>query len=263
MNDSIARRDKVDDSRMDYPCSFMVSMSLHLVANVARKVHAITRNPARKPILSAVSAAAMAVIMAGGGSPLAANAADQSASPASAATLVAEVRHSFTIHGQPIPPEIFRDFGDGDLADSGAIWVTIDAAAAIGSNLYFDPIKQNGSYVSQSKPTPNGGYTERTAYSFEGTTQNGLIVLTTSYYGGGSGIFYSLHIVDVTAARGYDIEGKVYQRINLTNVRSVILGDRWEGELKISGNAIKIVTTRNGPADESARPPVTIIAQRP
>jgi hypothetical protein len=234
-------------------------MGHHLVACGARKVQSMLT----RKLISSGLAAALTLIGAGSGAPPAANAADQSASSASAAALVAEVRHSFTIHGQPIPPEIFRDFGDGDLADSGAIWVTIDAAAAIGSNLYFDPIKQDGSYVSQSKPTPNGGYTERTAYSFEGTTQNGLIVLTTSYYGGGSGIFYSLHIVDVTAARGYDIEGKVYQRINLTNVRSVILGDRWEGGLKISGNAIKIVTTRNGPADESARPPVTIIAQRP
>jgi hypothetical protein len=88
-------------------------------------------------------------------------------------------------------------------------------------------------------------------------------VLTTSYYGGGSGIFYSLHIVDVAAARGFDIEGKVYQRINLTNVRTVILGDRWEGNIKIIGNTIKIITTRNGPADDSARAPVTITAERP
>jgi hypothetical protein len=51
--------------------------------------------------------------------------------------------------------------------------------------------------------------------------------------------------------------------LDLTNVRSAILGDRWEGELKIAGNAITIVTTRNGPADDSARPPATIIAQRP
>jgi hypothetical protein len=216
----------------------------------------------RKPI-SLGLAAAFTAILAGSGAPLAVNAADRIVSPVATDALVAEVRHSFTIHGQPIPPEIFRDFGDGDLADSGAIWVTIDAAAAIGSNLYFDPIKQDGAYVSQSKPTPNGGYTERTAYNFYGTTRNGLTVVIAGYSGGGSGIFYTLHIVDVAAARGYDIEGKVYQRINLTNVRSVILGDRWEGGLKISGNAIKIVTTRNGPADDSARAPVTITAERP
>jgi hypothetical protein len=218
---------------------------------------------AGKPLLPALCATAMAVITAASGAPLAAKAADQGLSPASAAALVAEVRHGFTIHGQPIPPEIFRDFGDGDLADSGAIWVTIDAAAAIGSNLYFDPIKQDGAHISQSKPSADGGYTEQTAYTFYGTTRNGLAVIIASYSGGGSGVFYTLHVVDIAAASGYDIEGKVYQRINLTNVRSVILGDRWEGDLKISGNAITIVTTRNGPTDDSARPPVTIIAQRP
>lgn len=231
-------------------------MGHHLVASRARKVQSMLT---RKLISSGFAAA----LMAGSGAPPAANAADQNTSTTPVTALVAEVRRSFTIHGQPIPPEIFRDFGDGDLADSGAIWVTIDAAAAIGSNLYYDPIKQDGTYVSQSKPTADGGYTERTAYSFYGTTRNGLILVIASYSGGGSGIFYTLHIVDVAAARGYDLEGKVYPRINLTNVRSVILGDRWEGALKVSGNAIKIITTKNGPADDSARAPETIKAERP
>src|SRR6202142_3033412 len=69
----------------------------------------------------------------------------------STASLVAEVRPPFTIDGKPIPPEIFRDFGDGDLADSGPIWVTVDIKAATGSNLYFDDVKQDGRWVSQKK----------------------------------------------------------------------------------------------------------------
>jgi hypothetical protein len=62
----------------------------------------------------------------------------------STASLIAEVRRAFTINGKPIPPKIFRDFGDGNLADSGPIWVTVDIKAATGSNLYFDDVKQNG-----------------------------------------------------------------------------------------------------------------------
>jgi len=69
----------------------------------------------------------------------------------SASALVVEVRRSFTIRGKTIPPEIFRDFGDGDLADSGVIWVTVDAAAAISSNLYFDPIREEGQWRIQRK----------------------------------------------------------------------------------------------------------------
>jgi hypothetical protein len=62
----------------------------------------------------------------------------------SAAAQVSEVRGSFTLNGQTIPPGIFRDFGDGNLADSGSIWVTVDLAAAVGSNLYDDPIREHG-----------------------------------------------------------------------------------------------------------------------
>jgi ribosomal protein L28 len=85
---------------------------------------------------------------------------------------------------------------------------------------------------------------EETACEFYGATANGLLVVLASYNGGGSGTFYSLHIVDVAAAAGIDIEGKRYQRINLTNIRTVILGDRWQGELKISGSAVRVITTR-------------------
>ena len=214
------------------------------------------------PVLFALLLAALCVLASNGALPIA-KAVAQDASQASAAALVAEVRRSFTIDGKPIPPEIFRDFGDGDMADSGAIWVTIDAAAAIGSNLYYDEIKQDGSTVSQTKRGPNNIYLEKTDYSFCGTTDNGLIVILASYNGGGSGIFETLHIVDVAAARSIDINGEVYQRINLTNVRSVILGDRWDGDIKINKNDIAIITTKTGPADDKGRPPVTITATRP
>jgi hypothetical protein len=176
------------------------------------------------------------------------------------ASLVAEVRHAFTMEGKPIPPEIFRDFGDGDMADSGPIWVTIDVKAATGSNLYFDDIKQDGRWFSQKKT----GAAEETGYSYYGATANGLLVVVASYSGGGSGNFITLHILDIAAARALDSDGKVYERVNLTNVRSVPLGDRWNGEIRIEKNTIHVVTTRKGPADDSGkRETVTIEAKRP
>jgi hypothetical protein len=178
----------------------------------------------------------------------------------STASLVAEVRRAFTIEGKPIPPEIFRDFGDGDMADSGPIWVTIDVKAAAGSNLYFDDIKQDGRWFSQKK----AGAADETGYSYHGATANGLLVVVASYSGGGSGNFITLHILDIAAARAFDSDGKTYQRVNLTNIRSVPLGDRWNGEIKIEKNAIRVVTTRKGPADNSGkRETVTIEAKRP
>ncbi|HUI34054.1 MAG TPA: hypothetical protein VLX67_00865, partial [Stellaceae bacterium] len=86
--------------------------------------------------------------------------------PASAA-LIAELRRSFTVDGKPVPPEIFRDFGDGDLADSGAIWVTVDVRAAIGSNLYFDAISRNGDWVVQRKVQTDHAFgDELTGYEY-------------------------------------------------------------------------------------------------
>ncbi len=86
-------------------------------------------------------------------------------------TLLDEVRKTFTVGGKRIPPEIFRDFGDGDLADSGSIWVTVDVHAAVGSNLYADPIKDDGRWVTQTKlaeKTINGQ--EQMSYQLIGAT---------------------------------------------------------------------------------------------
>jgi hypothetical protein len=47
-------------------------------------------------------------------------------------------------------------------------------------------------------------------------------------------------------------------------LRRVALGDRWDGEISIAKNTIRVVTTRKGPADETgARETMTIVARRP
>jgi hypothetical protein len=177
--------------------------------------------------------------------------------------LVAEVRHSFTLHGKVIPPEIFRDLGDGDMADSTSIWVTVDIEAAIDSNLYADVIKEYQGWHIQTKATQDTNDGDETAYRFIGSTSNGLLVVIASYNGGGTGTFYTLHILDIAAARAFDLDGKLYPRINLTSLRSVVLGDRWDGDVSISKNSIRIVTTRRGPADDGAGTTTTITAERP
>jgi hypothetical protein len=179
---------------------------------------------------------------------------------ASAETPLDELRRALALQGRPVPPEIFRDMGDGDLGDSGPILVTVDVKAAIGSERYGDEIKRNGDWVVQSRPaanTLNGA--EETAYEFKGRTRNGLLVVVATYSGGGSGVFTTLHILDATADRAFDADGKVYQRIDLTVLRSVPLGDRWEGDVTISGDAVRIATT-NTPAESV---PKEIEAWRP
>jgi predicted RNA-binding protein with TRAM domain len=163
------------------------------------------------------------------------------------------MRQHFTLGGKPVPPEIFRDMGDGDMADSQSIRVSVDVKAAIGSNLYYDEVKPDG--VGWLAQRPPGGRTplgiEEYAYRYIGATANGLLVVITATSTGGSGDFFTLHILDLAAAKAFTSDGEVYDRINVTSLREVPLGDRWDGTARIDGNTIIVTTTRSGPADNS------------
>jgi hypothetical protein len=105
---------------------------------------------------------------------------------------------------------------------------------------------------------------EETAYTYIGATDNGLLVVLAAYGGGGSGDFIAPHVLDVVAARTFDLAGQVYERIDLTDLRRVALGDRWDGEVTIAKNTIRVVTTREAPADGTgAREAIPIVARRP
>lgn len=206
-------------------------------------------SPGRRALLASLAA----IALWGAANP-AACAADAKEAPA----LIAEVRKSLTLRGKPVPPEIFRDFGDGNLADSAAIWTSVDLDAAVGSNQYFDPIKQNGAWVTQGRAAAKGNEAEETAYRYIGAAKNGLLIAVAAYTGGGTGVFTTLHVLDLAPTRAFDDEGKTTTRITLTNLRSVALGDRWDGDVTIAGDEIQIAT-RGG----AGRAPKSIQARRP
>ena len=172
--------------------------------------------------------------------------------------LLDEVRHSFTLDGKPIPPEIFRDIGDGNLADSLPIRVTIDVTAAVGSNLYGDEITPAGPGWRAQRPADKASLngTDEYAYHYVGATANGLLVVLASANKGGSCTFVTLHILDLAGAKAFTPEGQVYERINVTALRDISLGDRWYGTARIAGNTIIVTTTRSGPTDDSGKAPV-------
>ena len=145
--------------------------------------------------------------------------------------------------GKPIPSEIFADFGDAMMSDNRPSVVTIDANAAIDSNRYADPIKTNGRWVEQIK-LGSGSFNgpETMSYEFRGATANGMLVFLAAWSGGGSGTFYYLHILDAASNRASDEDGSTYSRLDLTLVRTYVLGDRWQGDVSISGNSVRVVT---------------------
>jgi hypothetical protein len=173
-----------------------------------------------------------------------------------------EVRRSFTIHGKPILPQIFADFGDTMMSDSRPIVVAIDANVAIDSNRYADPIKTKGRWVEQMK-LGSGSFNgpETMSYQFRGATANSMLVFLAAWTGGGSGTFYYLHILDAASNRAFDEHGSTYSRLDLTLVRTYILGDRWEGDVSISGDSVRVVADSSlGGRDVAS---VTIDARKP
>ena len=114
--------------------------------------------------------------------------------------------------------------------------------------------------MTQSRPAAgslNGA--EETGYRYVGATKSGLLVVIATYSGGGSGVFTTLHVLDASLAAGFDGDGKRYGRVDLTVLRSVVLGDRWEGEATIAGDTIRIATAKT--AAEGV--PKSIEAKRP
>jgi hypothetical protein len=166
------------------------------------------------------------------------------AAPARAADRLDEVRRTFSIDGKPIPPRIFADFGDATLSDSRPIVAGIDALAGMDSNRWFGAITKKGAWFEKNTElfdARNVG--ESISYEYIGATRNNLLVVLTAYSGGGSGVFYALNILDAAWASAFDDDGTTYQRLDLKLLRHVALGDRWQGEIKISANSIHVATS--------------------
>ena len=97
-------------------------------------------------------------------------------------------------------------------------------------------------------------------YEYISATRNNLLVVLTAYSGGG-GVFYALDILDAAWASAFDDDGESYQRLDLTMLRHVVLGERWQGEIKISGNSIHVSTTGSLPGQDMK--PKDLEARRP
>jgi hypothetical protein len=180
--------------------------------------------------------------------------------PARAADALDELRATFTVGGKPVPPEVFGDFGDAVMSDNRPVIVAVDALTAIDSNRYADPVKTAGHWVEQTKQIDKAN-SETTAYRYIGATKDGLLVAVAWWSGGGTGVFHTLHVLDAGWTNALDEDGSPYRRLVLTNLRSTVLGDRWDGDVKIRGNTIDIDTTAS--RAERAIGHVTFEARRP
>ena len=166
---------------------------------------------------------------------------------------LAELRRTFTLGGSPIPPFVFRYMGDGNPADTKPIMVSVDAWAAIDSNQYAVAIHKRDGWISQTtEPSGADRQAETETYRYLGATPDGLLVaVTVNFTSGGAYAPATLHVFDAAAAKAFDLEGKGYDRLDLTILANYPLGDRWTGKAALAGDTVTI-TTEGGAAYSKA-----------
>jgi hypothetical protein len=146
-----------------------------------------------------------------------------------------EANTHFTYKAKPIHPGLIEEFNTWLSDDNNPITISVDVVAASDTNEYSDSyveLKPNG-YVFINKE--NGEYFY---YKWLGRLKNGLQVLEVAEGGGGSGEFKSLFFVKFDKGIGITPEGKQYDRLLMTIVRTYTLGDRDSGRISVSPDKV-------------------------
>ncbi len=141
-----------------------------------------------------------------------------------------------------IHPKIVKDLSTW-MSDRGDQVVSINLLDSQDSNRYYGNkhiLETDGEhpFVFTKKGSTSFGY------EYVGTTNSGITILLTSDYGGGSGQFMGLLFLTLSNDQGIscDWEESVIRfdrdRLLITKLGSVWLGDRWSGELRVDGNEL-------------------------
>jgi len=145
----------------------------------------------------------------------------------------------FQYQGDPIHPMLVEEF-EGWLADDGPpVTVTVDVAAAFGTNEYSEPVETNAAGLVQYS-SGAGWY----GYQHVGQMSDGTHVLRTASNGGGSGIFMTLLFVRLEEDEVRDPTGLRHARVLMTVSGRFALGDRDDGTVRVDGDRVVVGASR-------------------
>jgi uncharacterized protein YecT (DUF1311 family) len=161
-----------------------------------------------------------------------------------------------------ISPRIINDLQTW-LSDLGDQIVAINLTESQGSNRYYGDVKTrriaSGTYVYYQTPSSPGD--EEFGYTHIGRTASGVDVLRTRYSGGGHGVFEGLLLVKLERSEtggelrstGPNAETLAFKkpRLLIGKLGYIGLGDRWDGDIKITGDQLAIGKDR-GPLTSEA-----------
>jgi len=153
-----------------------------------------------------------------------------------------EVDTIFTLNGKHIHPKLVEEFQEL-LSDSGCpITTEVDVLEAQGTNKYYEnEVIVDGRRIRYKS--------EENSFSYEwlGRLKNGLHVLRTATWTGGSGVFIDLMFVNFSTNIGLkehlnsDKQIQSYDRIVMKIIMNYGLGDRFSGEIKILSEENKVI----------------------
>lgn len=160
-----------------------------------------------------------------------------------------EVQPSFFFDHQPfVSPKIVQDLSVW-ISDRGDQVVAINLLESQDKNRYFGDIQVGKSRADGKYPFVSVEEKDKKSefgYQYIGTTTDGVIVLFTSDWGGGTGHFENLILLVLEKDKGIDIDWekqvvkKGHERLLIKKLGEIALGDRWRGELSVKGNRVFI-----------------------
>lgn len=145
-----------------------------------------------------------------------------------------EVNKSFTCKGEPIHPGLIREF-EGFISDGKPITLTVDVLAALGTNEYFDKVKEFQSEFI-IRPSEGGYY----SYKHLGTVSDNIHVVRTYENMGGSMTWGSLMFITFDINKGFDYNGKIYDQLRMSVIKYYNITEGTSPLIKINKKSVEI-----------------------
>ncbi len=175
-----------------------------------------------------------------------------------------EAELHFTFRGNPINPLALQQLSPW-LADNlpGAVAVDV-AGTAADTNQYFAEVeKSEKGLISVKKSDEKTGEKSSFTYKYLGRLANGkgAHVVETWYWGGGSGVFTHLLLLNFRLDSEYTDTGASRERLVLTRVGEIHPGDRFDGLITIKPDQI-VIGESNVIGDGNVKKPPRVIPIR-
>jgi hypothetical protein len=159
-----------------------------------------------------------------------------------------------------VHPKIIEDLCTW-VSDEGEQVVAVNLLESMDTNRYFGDVKISGkdkpfifyenTEECEKDPCPFGA--PSFGYRLIGTTSSGIIVLFTEWSGGGSGRFRNLLLVSLEKDKGLSFNTSKNtltldrERCVLKRLGEIHLGDRYEGDITLEGDILRIGKDKYSP----------------